>query len=129
MGIAVCNGASLQCSFGVAPGTLTVLPTGKTMAASQPMATIMDYKPMANIATFGMCNSPSNPQVASATAAAMGVLTPMPCVPATSAPWIPGSPTVMVANNPALNNSCQLMCNWGGVIQILAPGQTTTMVP
>ena len=53
-----------------------------------PDANIMDHIPMsADIMPFGMCISPSNPTVASATAAAMGVLTPMPCIPNTPAPW------------------------------------------
>jgi hypothetical protein len=47
----------------------------------------------------------------------------------TVAPWVPGSPTVLIGNMPALNNSCKLMCNWGGVIQVLVPGQFTVMVP
>jgi len=87
----------------------------------------MDHIPMLNIMPFGMCSSMANPEVAAATAAALGVLTPMPCIPMTSAPWIPGVPTVLIKNNPALNNSCKAMCNWGGVIQILSPGQTKVM--
>jgi hypothetical protein len=94
-----------------------------------PIATIMDNKPMANIMPFGMCQSMSNPQVAAATAAAMGVLTPMPCIPNTTAPWAPGSATVMIGNFPALNNSSKLACMWGGVIQINNPGQQTIQVP
>jgi hypothetical protein len=42
---------------------------------------------------------------------------------------VPGSPTVLIANNPALNNSSQCMCMWGGVITISSPGQMTTDVP
>jgi hypothetical protein len=57
------------------------------------------------------------------------VLTPMPCIPNTIAPWAPGSPTVMIGNMPALNNSSKCNCIWGGVISITAPGQFTTMVP
>ena len=94
-----------------------------------PLATIMDNKPMVNIMPFGMCSSMANPTVAAATAAAFGVLTPMPCIPNTTAPWAPGSPTVMIKNIPALNNSSKLMCMWGGVIQVTYPGQTTIMVP
>jgi hypothetical protein len=93
-----------------------------------PAANIMDNKPIVNVAPFGMCNSPSNPMVAAATAAALGVLTPMPCLPVTAAPWVPGSPTVLIGNMPAVNNSCKLMCNWGGIIQVVAPGQFTVMV-
>jgi hypothetical protein len=108
---------------------LAVLPLGKTMTGNLPMATIMDHKPMINVPTFGMCSSLSNPVVIAATAASLGVLTPMPCVPLTTAPWAPGSPTVMVANTPALNNSSKLMCNWGGVISITMPGCMTVQIP
>lgn len=128
MGVLVCGGAMLQCSFGVAPGTLNVLPVNRTMT-SMPIANIMDNKPMVNITPFGMCNSMANPTVAAATAAKLGVFTPMPCVPVTAAPWAPGAPTVLVANFPALNNSSKCMCNWGGVIQIVNPGQMTIQVP
>ncbi len=128
MGIQTAVGATLQCSFGVAPGVLTVLPVNRTMTGG-PAANIMDHVPMLNILPFGMCNCPSNPMVAAATAAALGVLTPMPCIPMTSAPWMPGAPTVMVGGMPSLQNSSKLMCQWGGVIQILAPGQFTVMVP
>jgi hypothetical protein len=78
---------------------------------------------------FGMCSSLANPTVAAATSAALGVLTPMPCIPMTTAPWIVGAPTVLIGDKPALNNSSTLMCNWGGVIQITMPGQTTVQVP
>ena len=128
MGIQVAISANLQCSFGVAPGVLTVLPVNRTLTGG-PAANIMDHVPMLNILPFGMCNCPSNPMVAAATAAALGVLTPMPCIPMTSAPWMPGAPTVMVGGMPSLQNSSKLMCQWGGVIQILAPGQFTVMVP
>lgn len=129
MAIQAATGAMLQCSFGVAPGTLNVLPVNCVMTGGPPGGNIMDNKPMANVMPFGMCNSPSNPMVAAATAAALGVLTPMPCIPVTAAPWVPGAPTVLIGNMPALQNSCKLMCNWGGVIQMLVPGQFTVMVP
>lgn len=93
-----------------------------------PDANIMDNKPLVNILPFGMCSSPANPAVAAATAAALGVLTPMPCTPATVAPWAPGSPTVMIANMPALNNTCTLNCMWGGVITFTQAGQVTVEV-
>jgi len=128
MGLSVCGNATLQCSFGMAPGTLMVTPQNKTVT-SMPIANIMDNKPMVNILPFGMCSSLTNPTVASATSAALGVLTPMPCVPNTTAPWAPGSPTVLIANQPALNNSSKLMCMWAGVISIVNPGQTTIQVP
>ncbi|PYS81584.1 MAG: DUF4280 domain-containing protein [Acidobacteria bacterium] len=128
MAIQVCMGAMLQCSFGVAPSTLVVLPSNRTLTQT-PAATIMDHAPLVNIMPFGMCSSPANPTVAAATAAALGVLTPMPCVPATASPWIVGAPTVLIGNMPALDNNSKLMCNWGGVIQVVNPGQTKLMLP
>lgn len=128
MGMLVCGGANIQCTFGMMPSVLNVLPQAKVvnvMAA----ATIMDNKPIVNITPFGMCTSMSNPMVAAATAAALGVLTPMPCVPVTTAPWAPGSPTVMIGGNPALNNSSKLMCAYGGVISVNSAGQMTINVP
>src|SRR4051812_3586479 len=123
----VTAGAALTCSFGAAPSALVVLPTNMVNAAT-PAANIMDSIPMTNIPTFGMCMSIANPTVASATAAALGVLTPMPCVPVT-APWAPGAPTVLIGGMPALNSTSKCMCSWGGVIQIGFPGQVTTNVP
>lgn len=125
----VSMGALLKCTFGVAPSALMVLPANKVLAEGPPAANIMDHKPMVNIMPFAMCNSPANPTVIAATAAAMGVLTPMPCVPATSAPWVPGAPTVLIANMPALDNVSKCVCNWGGVISIAKPGTVKTMVP
>jgi hypothetical protein len=94
-------------------------------------ASVMDNVPMMNIMPFGMCNSIANPMVASATAAALGVLTPMPCVPVTTAPWVPPSPTVMLSGPPTmlLPNSAKLMCAWAGVISVVNPGSTTVMIP
>jgi hypothetical protein len=118
----------LSCTMGAAPSSLMVLPKNKVLTGT-PAANIMDHVPMLNIMPFGMCQSPANPMVAAATAAALGVLTPMPCIPATSAPWVPGAPTVLIANFPALDNNSKLMCNWAGVIAVNAPGQATVMVP
>jgi hypothetical protein len=125
----VCNGAVLQCSFGAAPSTMVVTPENLTNANKLPAATILDNVPMKNIMPFGVCSSLANPQVAAATAAALGVLTPMPCIPVTPAPWTPGVPTVMISKKPALNNSSKLMCNWAGVISINFAGQATVNVP
>jgi len=129
MGIWVCGGASLMCSMGAAPGTLNVLPANKTLT-NMPFANIMDNKPFVNVTPFGVCRSPANPQVAAMTPVPPpGVIKPQPCIPNLASPWAPGSPTVLIGNMPALNESSKLMCNWGGVISISAPGQVKTMVP
>lgn len=117
-----------MCSFGMAPSTLNVLPTSRVLVDGKPAATIADSVPMLNIPPFGMCTSLANPTVASATSAALGVLTPMPCVPVTN-PWVPPSPTVLIGGKPALSQTAKCMCNWGGVIQITAPSGVTTIVP
>ncbi len=126
MGIVVTGGANLQCSFGATPSAFMVTPQNRVIK-DLPVGNIMDNKPMINIMSFGVCSSPANPVVAAATAAAFGVLTPMPCVPVTTAPWIPGVPPVLVGNMPVLNNTCKLMCAYAGVIQVLTPGQFNVM--
>jgi len=130
MGQQVVFGAMLKCSFGVAPSALMVI--RPTVFAGSPVgqaANIMDNVPMKNILPFGMCSSLANPTVAAATAAALGVLTPMPCIPVTPAPWVTGSLTVLIENFPALNNSSKCMCTWAGVITITSAGQTTVQIP
>ena len=129
MAMHVVNGAMLQCSFGVAPSSLVVLPVNRMLSSNQPAANILDHIPMVNIMPFGACMSIANPTVASATSAALGVLTPMPCIPMTMSPWVPGSPTVLLANMPVLNNTSTCMCMWGGVVTVTVPGQFTEMVP
>jgi hypothetical protein len=130
MALQVSMGATLQCTFGTIPSTLMVTPKGSLVTAGGPLAaTIMDNIPLTNILPFGMCITLSNPAVASATSAALGVLTPMPCVPVTPAPWAPGSPTVLINNFPALNNTSKCMCTWGGVISITSPAQVTVSIP
>ena len=64
-----------------------------------------------------------------ATAAALGVLTPMPCIPMTMSPWAPGSATVQLGKMPILNSTSKCNCTWGGVVSITFPGQVQTTVP
>jgi hypothetical protein len=129
MPVQVVSGATLACTFGAAPSTLTVLPVTGVTCSKMPAATVMDFVPMTNIATFGMCMSIANPQVAAATSAAMGVLTPQPCIPATTVPWIPGAETVTIAEQPVLDDASTCMCTWAGVISVVSPGQMQTTVP
>lgn len=118
--------AVVTCSFGLAPCPLVAIqPT--VMIEGKPAATIMDNKPP-NLPTFGMCSSPSNPVVAAATAAALGVLTPMPCVPVIVAPWAPPAAQTLIGGKPALAADGQSMCNWGGVVKIGFSGAVRTTV-
>jgi hypothetical protein len=125
----VCMGASMMCTFGLAPSTLVVLPLNRVFTNMVPDANIMDHIPLVNILPFGMCTSLANPTVAAATSAAMGVLTPMPCIPATPAPWAPGAATVILGNMPSLDNISTLNCIWGGVISFVTAGEFTVNIP
>jgi len=120
----VVNGAQITCSFGVAPAALTVLPAGPILqVGGQLLARVVDFAPMVNVAPFGMCTTPSNPQVASATSAALGVLTPQPCIPVITGPWQPGSSKVSSGGIPALTSTSMCTCAWGGAISIVSAGQ------
>ena len=96
------------------PSTLMVTNPLRPMIQNKPKATIMDFAPMVNVMPFGMCTTLSNPMVASATAAAMGTLTPMPCIPVPVGPWAPGGKQ-LITNMPALLDNCKLMCAYGEV--------------
>ncbi len=119
MGLFVCNGAQLSCSFGAAPSPMVVLPQSKVMT-STPAANIMDNKPLVNILPFGVCTSPANP-------ATYGGTIKVPCVPVTAAPWVPGKPKVLIGGMPAIDNTCKLMCSYLGVIQVVSPGQVKSI--
>jgi hypothetical protein len=97
-------------------------------AATLPAASVQDTVPMTNILPFGMCITPTNPQVAAATAAALGTLTPQPCIPVITGPWVPGATKVQIRGAPALHNACTAMCAWGGMITITNPGQFVIQV-
>ena len=104
-------------------------------------ATVMDITP-ANMSTFGMCTTESNPVVAAATtalqasltAAASGVPQPRPppvpmlCVPVVAGPWSPGSKDVKIMTQAALNDSSKCKCMWAGEISITSEGQATVSI-
>lgn len=126
MGQIVVTGAMLQCPFslGQAPSNLKVTSQAICQVSGQPAATIQDAQGMVNIQSFGMCTSLANPQVAAATAAALGVLTPQPCMPATAGAWIPTTPTTMIDGKPCLTSDCKVVCTNGmGTISVSFPGQ------
>lgn len=122
MSVLVCGGAQLQCSFGLAPSNLNIAPKNGVMCG-QPVACITDNVPMTNIAPFGMCSSMNNPAVSAATAAALGVLTPQPCTPVIASPWSKPSDNIFLGSFPAITNDSTLMCNYGGLIKLMSPGQ------
>lgn len=120
----VVHGAGLKCSEGMQTGTLSVLPVNMTSGDQAEVATVNDVVPLVNIPTFGMCKTQANPQVAAATVAAQGVLTPMPCVPVIVGPWSPGAEGATLAAQKALTKDSTCSCAWAGTIEITDPGST-----
>lgn len=129
MGLLVVTGAQLMCPFGTAPGNFNATTKPTVQASGKPAGTVKDMAAMTNITPFGMCTSLANPQVAAATAAALGVLTPQPCMPAAAGTWTPVNPKVLIGGAPCLVTDAVCICaNGMGTIQITNPGQTKVIV-
>jgi hypothetical protein len=126
MSLQVVMGATCACSFGTAPVPLKVLPIKRPLAENKPVACILDIIPFLNVGPFAMCTSLANPTVAAATAAALGVLTPMPCIPVpTLADRRPTARSMIFRLKPGLQVDLRL----GGCISIQNPGQLTAQLP
>ena len=112
MSFCLCTGASLSCSFGAAPAPFSALPVPRVVVSGRPAGVVTDMTPAPGWA------------VSSATAAALGALTPMPCVPVPAGPWLNPAPKVIVGGQPAISDGSRLMCAWGGQISVQFAGQT-----
>lgn len=128
MSFHLCTGSMLTCPFGNVPVPFSALPVPRVMINNRPAGVMTDIAPITNIPPFGMCSSLSNPMVASATAAAMGALTPMPCVPVPAGPWLNPAPKVLIGGRPAISDGSKLMCIWGGQISVQSAGQTSVQL-
>jgi len=122
------SSGSTSCPFGSAPAPIKITNSSKVVASGSMTATIADMAPMTNIGPFGLCSSLMNPATASATAAALGVLTPMPCTPVPAGPWSSNAPKVIIEGKPCLCTGAVMQCAYGGTIQIVSPGQAKDMV-
>lgn len=118
----------MRCSCGTSQAKLTVLPIRTVFLTGQPMANISDHLSFVNLGAFGRCRSLGFPATASATAAAHGKLTPMPCMHNTPFPWMGGKNDYIIKGEPALLKSSTCQCVWGGTISIVNDGQTDTGV-
>ncbi|MDE7210895.1 MAG: DUF4280 domain-containing protein [Lachnospiraceae bacterium] len=123
----VIQGTLLKCSFGNMPTPIMVMPD-KKVNSTLPVAVKSDHVPFLNILPFGMCSNPANPMVAAATAAALGVLTPMPCIPCTAQDWSKACSKVKIGGKEAINMDSCLKCLYGGNIQVVAPLQPTVLI-
>lgn len=106
---------------------IMVLPD-KKVKSMLPAAVKSDHIPFVNILPFGMCSNPANPMVIAATAAALGVFTPMPCIPCTLQDWTGVSEKVKIKGKQVLNMDSKLQCLYGGNIQVAAPLQPTVLL-
>ena len=118
----IIQGTLLKCSFGKGPVPIMVLPD-KKVNSMLPVAVKSDHIPFLNILPFGMCSNPANPMVIAATAAAMGVLTPVPCIPCTVQDWTGACGKVKIKGKEVINMDSRLQCLYGGSIQAAAPMQ------
>lgn len=128
MSFCLCTGAALSCSFGAAPAPFSALPAPRVAVSGRPAGVMTDMAPMVKIPSFGTCSSLANPTVASATAAALGALTPMPCIPVPAGPWLNPIPKVVIGGQPAISDGSKLTCAWGGQISVQFAGQTCVQV-
>lgn len=128
MSFCVCTGGMIKCPFGSVPVPFNALPAPRVLVNGRPAGVMTDMIPMVNVPSFGMCQNPANPTVAAATAAAMGVLTPMPCIPVPAGTWLKTSLRVMIGGKPAMTDGSTLMCAWGGQITVQFSGQTTVQL-
>lgn len=115
MGNLICSNALMSCSFGMIPSAFQATNCMQVMASGI-VGNVMDATP-ANLMNFGMCMSMANPMVASATAIALGVLTPQPCLPVPMGLWITPKMNILIKNAPALSSDAKLFCAYGGIIQ------------
>jgi hypothetical protein len=99
------------------------MPEHGVLAENKVLVCSNNTVPNVNITPFGMCSSMANPAVSSATAAAMGVLTPQLCTPMIVGTWMPFSATVLVGGKPLVKTDATVNCTYAGVISVVAPGQ------
>ena len=118
------SGATIACPF--ATGTSTIVSGSKTNVTTGGgiVLTMTDCQVGTNIVPFPACTNMSNPAVAAATSAALGVLTPSTCAPVIAGTWTSEKTNVNIGGSCVLTQSCQLQCGYGGTITITSPGQT-----
>jgi hypothetical protein len=123
---AVPHGSLSRCSKGSNPSRLNILPITRVFVEGNPLGNIQDKEPFLNIHPYGICFSMENPEVIAATAAALGVLVPMPCVPMICTPWILTSRTRVGGHFMGLNKRAKNICVWAGHLEISLPKAVKT---
>ena len=121
----VSTGATLQCSFGTTPATFAASGTQALTGGAAGVVTDVARRMCRRSAcacrwpTRRWPRPPAQPRAHSS---------PQPCLPVLS-PWTPGSAKVTVGEVPALDDSSQCNCTWGGVVTVSAAGQDGSRPP
>jgi len=119
-------GGTIVCTMSLGSGSLMAV-RPNVLIEGKPAANVMDMAPMVNIMPMGACTSLANPTVAAATAAALGVLTPQPCLPVPTGPWTELAPLTKIGGMGALVTGSTCNCAWSGVIMLTNGGATKTV--
>jgi hypothetical protein len=102
----IVEGATLWCSAGLMPSTITATPPLREYAEKKPLCFVNDYVFGTNIKPFGTCK-----------------ITSQPCAPKFPKPWVSNSVALSPVKNNVLNETSVLLCCTGGQINVLNPGQ------
>lgn len=106
MGLAVVEGATLQCTLGLAESTLNNT-SGRFIIECMRVATIKDHVALVQVGTFNICNIDNQP-----------------CVPMTPDDWMGSCSTVNTGSVPLLSSGATLRCEKCGIISIIDAGQS-----
>ncbi|TQR41806.1 PAAR-like protein [Paenibacillus popilliae] len=112
----VVAGATMKCNCGSSTSRLKVEKSHGVYIRGKVQLNVNDYKPKANIESFGLCSSRANPDVQRAGG-------PVRCNPNVATSWIYGKKDMLVGKQPALLNISQNSCMYQGTIRIVDNGQ------
>ncbi|OBY76392.1 hypothetical protein BBG47_27385 [Paenibacillus sp. KS1] len=112
----VVAGATIKCNCGSSTSRLKVEKSHGVYIRGKVQLNVNDYKPNANIESFGLCSSRANPDVQRAGG-------PVRCNPNVATSWIYGKKDMLVGKQPALLNISQNSCMYQGTIRIVDNGQ------
>lgn len=106
MGLAVVEGATLQCTLGMTESILSNT-SGRFIIECMRVATIKDHLAIVQVGTFNICNMDNQP-----------------CVPITPGDWMGSCSTVNTGSVPLLSSGATLRCEKCGIISIVDAGQS-----
>lgn len=118
MGITyIANEAATKCSQGIGESTVIKAQNNDTMLHDKLVLTVTDSVPYTNIQPFSLCKSPKNPSVIA------NDMKPSTCNPMICMPWLKGQADFTIKGEKVLNSESQVVCMYGGVIEIIDDAQ------